>query len=118
MKSLQQKWAAVHQLWTGKSTLPEVSDLASMTGGLNTPSKAMPAAKEAWTTIGELEQMPLEQVQPLVERARAYGNAGGRAVHPNDFPLQSGAGGMVPRPDVMDRVMNAGLRDKLLGFGQ
>ena len=114
MKSLKDKWADTLR---ALNLLPTEQNLASLTGGMNTSSKAMPAAKEAWTTIGELEKMPLENVQPIVDRARAYSHAGGKVVRPNDFPAQE-TGGMVPRPDVMDRVMNSGLRDKILGFGQ
>lgn len=116
MESLKNTWAETLRVL---GQLPTESKIASLTGGMNTVSKAMPAAKEAWTTISELEQMPLKQVEGITQRAREYGNAGGRAVRPQDFPTNglSLSGGMIPRPDVMDRVMNSGLRDKLLGFG-
>ena len=98
MKSLQQKWAAVHQLWTGKSTLPEVADLASMTGGINTGSTR--AIKEAGSNFSHAEDFA-----PLINPSLAK-------------PTVANRGGMVPDKDVMDRVMNAGLRDKILGFGE
>lgn len=139
MQALKTKWAEALRLMSGRASLPTTENIASMAGGINASGPGAEAARAAGTSIGDIAKLAEtnpEQAKQLADSFMKHYQAGARRVTPQEFMRTSESlgvdkrlypgnvieqaetmGGMVPRPDVMDRVMNSGLRNKILGFG-
>ena len=115
MKALRQQWS---EALIKMKMLPSTENLASMAGGINTYSPAKAAVEYGGYTVDEVMR-GVAKPTDLGKYAK-YVHDGGGPIRLSDFPAQSvsDAGGKVVPKDVMDRVMNAGLRDKILGFGE
>lgn len=101
MQTLKDQWADTLRLLTGRQALPTTENLASLAGGINTGSQGVKAGVEAGAdTFASAPTM--YGLQPKLK---------------DTVRMAQEQGGMIPRPDVMDRLMNSGLRDTILGFG-
>ena len=107
---------------SGRAALPLPENIASWLGGARFNTPAGTAAKLSETTMEDLAR--IYETDPgraakIAEAVWKPHRQGAQRVTSTEFRPQATAqaGGARPPQDVMDRVMNAGLRDKLLGFG-
>lgn len=130
MQALKSQWADALRLMPGRGSLPTTESVASMAGGINAGRASVNVPyriqegrefEKAHESIDQALGLPkayMEDPSMMGVPAHAFGRMVGKTKTGALLrPSEHNVGGMVPDKEVMDRVMNAGMRDKLLGFG-
>lgn len=109
----------------GTSQLPTTENLASYAGGINAGGQGTVAARYAGMPISDMVRMAETdpaRAQRVADALTQYPRVTSAeflkpSMSSSDYVNAGFSGGDIPDKAVLERVMNNGMRDKLLGFG-